>query len=165
MTQQQQDPIIKLYFDLIKKSAPDAFKAFYYGDPIRIPASFLPAVIGTRRMTQTTYGTSQEDEHSMQIVLTVVTDIRKDISDETQLVPGWNRLFDIVEGRDPTTLLLKTTSLLNMIRHGYALANNVWTDVRTATKVDYGLVSNKRAPGAWSIEAALTTTCTLVQIR
>lgn len=161
-----QDPVIKKYFDLIAANT-NAFKAYYYGDPIRIPVSNLPALCASRRMTNVSYTTNAEDEHSMQIVFTVVTDIRKEWSDDVTKVPGWDALFDLVEGRDPATMLLKPGSLLNIIRHNFDIdqAHQMWTDVRTPTKVDYGLVANKRMPGSWSIEAAITTTCTLVQIR
>lgn len=161
---QERDPILKLYADLIQKACP-TIKAIYYGDPIRIPASSLPALIVTRRMSNATYGTSAEDEHAMQMVFTLVTDVRRDISDDSLLSPGWTRLFDMVEGRDPTTLLLKTNSLLYVLRHNFAVANNLWTDVQGPTRVDYGLVANKREKESWSLEAAITTTCTLVQLR
>lgn len=165
--QQQVDPIIKKYFDLIKASNPDAFKGFYYGDPVRIPTSMMPALIGARRMTNVAPTTNAEDEHVMQLVFTVVTDIRKDISDETQLTPGWNTLYDLVEGRDPETLLLKPQSLMYILRHHISLddAHQLWTDIRTPTKVDFGLVANKRMQGGWSIEAAVTTNANLVQYR
>jgi hypothetical protein len=164
MAQQLVDPIIKLYFDLIAKNT-NAFKAFYYGDPIRIPASSLPAICCSRRMTGAKPEDSANDQHDMQLVFTVITDIRSDFSDDVTKVPGWAQLYDIVEGRDPATLLLKTTSLLNILRHNRDVANNVWTDMATPTRVDYGLVANKRQPGNWSIEAALTTTVSLVQLR
>jgi hypothetical protein len=161
---QKVDPIIKIYFDLIAANT-DVFKAFYYGDPIRIPMSSLPAICCSRRMTGAKPGDSANDQHDMQLVFTIVADIRKDWSDDVTKVPGWATLYDIVEGRDPATLLLKSTSLLNILRHNRDVANNVWTDMATATRVDYGLVANKRQPGAWSIEAALTTTVSLVQLR
>lgn len=160
----QKDPIIKLYFDLIEKNTP-VFKAYYYGDPIRVPSSSMPVICASRRMTTVSYGDNANDEHAMQIVFTIIADVRKDIADDKQMVPGWDMIFDIVEGRDPKTLLLKPDSLLSILRHNFGIANNLWTDVRTVTKVDYGLVANKRAPGSWSIEAAVTLTCTLVQLR
>lgn len=162
--EQQVDPIIKTYFDLIKANA-GSFRSYYYGDPVRIPASSLPALIGTRRATSTTWSDSANDEHTMELVFTVVIDIRPNISDDTTLVPGWNALFDLVEGRDPDTLLLKSQSLLNILRHNFAPANNLWTSMRTPTRVEYGLVANKRQPGQWSIEAAITTAASFIQLR
>lgn len=163
MPNQNIDPIIKKYFDLI---APlKVFKTFYYGDPIRIPQSNLPALIGTRRNTRTSWGDSQNDQHDMQLVFTVVVDVRKEISDDATLIPGWGTLYDLMEGRDPSTLLLKPNTLLYILRHNFAVANNLWTDMKTATGIEYGLVAGKRQVGQWSIEAALTTTCSLVQLR
>lgn len=160
------DPVIQKYFDIIKAANP-LFKGYYFGDPVRIPASMLPAIAGSRRGTQVTWGNNAEDEHYMQISFQVVTDIRKDISDETTLTPGWNTLFDLVEGRDPATMQLKPTSLLYILRHNFDIdqGHQMWTDVKTPTKVDYGLVANKRQQDGWSIEAVVTITCTLVQIR
>lgn len=159
----QFDQIIKLYFDIIKANT-DVFKGYYYGDPVNIPVSMTPAILGSRRMSQAMYGTNLEDEESMTLVFTVITDIRKDISDDKQLVPGWLSIYDIMEGRDPVTKNLKPTSLLYILRHNFGIANNMWTDVRTATRIDYGLVQNKRQPG-WSIEATVTVVCTIVQTR
>lgn len=160
------DPVIKKYFDLIKANT-DVFKQYYYGDPVRIPVSSLPVIIGTRKNTRTVKTTSAEDMHVFQLTFTVVTDVRKDFSDDVTIVPGWQSLYNIVEGRDPDTMLLNADSLLNIIRHndGIDTAHQMWTDMSTPTTVDYGLVANKRQPGTWSIEAAITTTCTLVQLR
>lgn len=168
--QQLKDPIIKLYFDLIKANTGDFFKAYYYGDPIRIPTSFLPCIIGTKRASSTKTFTNVEDQSDMTLVFTVVTDIRRDISDETQLVPGWSKIFDIMEGRDPNTFLLKPESLMSILRHNVDVGQNkqIWTDVSTPTKIDYGLVMNKRGgtvEASWSIEAALSTVVSMVQLR
>src|SRR6185437_12735251 len=111
------DPIIKKYFDLIKTKTGDTFKAFYYGDPIRIPMSSLPAIIGARRATRSTTFTNTEDAHKMTVVFTVVADVRADIQDDKTLVPGNSRIYDLMEGRDPGTLTLKDTSLLNILRN------------------------------------------------
>lgn len=161
------DPIIKKYFDLIQANAPGVFKGFYYGDPIRIPASMLPALVCARRQTQSTSFTNAEDEHNMQLVFTVVTDIRKDITDDTSFVPGLATLYDVIEGRDPTTFLLKSTSLMQILRHNVDLNAGIelWTDVSTATKVDYGMTLGKRKEDSWSLEGSITIVAKLVQLR
>ena len=161
-----EDPIIKKYFDLIQANT-KAFKGFYYGDPIMIPTSMTPALIGARRATRTKTFTNAEDQHSMTLIFTIVADVRPDIQDDKQLVAGNNRLYDLMEGRDPTTLLLKSTSLLAILRHNIDIdeAHQLWTDMSTPTQIDYGLVANKRAKPSWSIEGATTTVATLVQIR
>lgn len=166
MSTQQVDPILKKYRDVIEANT-KVFKVFYYGDPVKIPVSFMPALIIARRTTTTTTFTNVEDVHKMTLVFTIVTDIRKDISDETTLVPGTSSLYDIMEGRDPTTMLLKSESLLNILRHNIDIdqAHQMWTDAGSGSKIDYGLVMNKRAVESWSIEGSLTVVCSLVQLR
>jgi len=84
-----------------------------------------------------------------------------------QLVAGNQRLYDLMEGRDPETLALKPTSLLYILRHNADIdpAHDVWTDMATPTQIDYGLIANKRATPSWSIEGAITTVVSLVQSR
>jgi hypothetical protein len=139
----------------------------YYGDPIRIPTSKLPALIGARRMTATDMFTNAEDQHDMQIVFTVVTDIRKDIQDDTSFVPGISTLYDLIEGRDPVTLLLKPTSLMYVLRHNVDAfqGTQLYTDVSTPTKVDYGMTLNKRQEDTWALEGSITIDAKLIQLR
>jgi hypothetical protein len=161
------DPIIKKYFDIIKAATGDTFRAYYYGDPVRIPTSMTPAIIGARRATKTVTDTNAEDRHNMTLVFTVVADVRSDIQDDKTLVAGNQRIYDLIEGRDPATLQLKPTSLLYILRHNQAIdeSHQVWTDISTPSQVDYGLIANKRASPSWSIEGAITTTASLVQLR
>lgn len=160
------DPIITKYIDLIK-SKTNNFKVFYYGDPVRIPTSSLPAVIISRRQTQTSTLSSTEDQHKMALVFTVVTDVRNDIQDDKTLVPGNTSLYDFMEGRDPTTYQLKPECLLNILRNNVNIdpSHQIWTDIDGATKIDYGLVMNKRMPESWSIEGTITAVVSLVQTR
>lgn len=161
------DPILKKYVDLIKSKTGDTFKGVYYGDPIRLPVSRMPALIVTRRTSSSTPFTNTEDIHKMQLVFTIVADIRKDISDETTLVPGTGQLYDLMEGRDPNTYLLKPQSLLGILRQNVNIdqAHQIWTDIETGTKIEYGLLINKRQENSWSIEGALSAVVSIVQTR
>lgn len=164
--QQYSDPVIKKYADLIK-SKTSAFRAIYFGDPIRVPTSKLPALIIAKRSSGISYITNAEDRHDVQLVFTVITDLRKDISDDTSIVAGISTLYDLIEGRDPNTLVLKPESLLSILRHNVDLNQNVqlYTDVSVPTKVDYGMTMGKRMEDHWGIEGTLTITATLVQLR
>lgn len=166
MAPQNIDPIIQLYIDLVKKNT-NVFKAFYVGDPIRIPVSMMPCLIVARRMTTTEPYTNTEDIHNIQLVFTVVADIRKDISDETTLTPGNGTLYDIMEGRDPATYQLKPQSLLGILRKNVNVdrAHQIWTDIKSSTRIEYGLLINKRQENSWSIEGAITTQVAVVQTR
>lgn len=100
-------------------------------------------------------------------MLTIVTDIRKDISDEVAIVPGISSLYNLIEGRDEDTYELKPESILGIIRK-YAeidVAHNLRTDLDTETNTDYGMTHGKRQEGAWSIEGVITITANLIQLR
>lgn len=160
------DPIIQKYIDLIKANT-NVFKAFYVGDPIRVPVSRMPCLIVAKNMTSTEPFSNTEDIHTIQLVFTVVADVRKDISDETTLTPGNSSMYDIMEGRDPSTYQLKPQSLLGILRKNVNVdrAHQIWTDIKSATKIEYGLLINKRQENSWSIEGAITVQVSVVQTR
>ena len=159
------DPILKKYADLIKANT-GAFKEFYYGDPIRIPASSLPVLILAKIDTRVANLTNAEDKHDIRISLTAVTDIRTSIQEDKTMVAGVNMLYNLMEGRN-ADYTLKQDSLLNILRHSVELdiANNLRTDISTMTRVDYGITMGKRAPDAWSTEGTLELTASFTQIR
>lgn len=161
------DPVISAYIALIKQYTGTTIKRFYQGDPIRVPVSAMPAMIISKRMTETRSTTNAEDFHKVTLVITVISDIRQDISMDSALVPGMATLYDIMEGRDPTTLKLKTSSLLSIIRHNVDVNAQLqlFTDVDTPTKIDYALTLGKRGEDSFGIEATLTTVCTCIQVR
>ena len=59
-----EDPIIAKYIDTIKAGT-SAFKVFYFGDPIRIPASELPCLIVAKVDTRVSNMTNEEDMHQI----------------------------------------------------------------------------------------------------
>lgn len=168
------DPIMKRYADLIT-GATKHFKSVYYGDPIRIPNSSLPALIIAKSNTKVGNMTNVEDQHAVKLSFTVVTDIRDTITDDKTMVPGVNALYNIMEGRNPVTTdptqpasySLKADSLLYILRHNVELdtANNLRTDLSTMSMVDYGLTMGKRKQDAWAIEGMIDIIVNFSQIR
>lgn len=163
---QYKDPVITKFIDLIK-SKNDIYKKFYYGDPIRVPVSAMPAMIISKVASEATEFSNAEDEHNMKITFTVVTDIRKDISDDTSMAPGTNMLYYLLEGRDPTTLDLVPECLLNILRHNVDLyqGNKLYTDVGTKTGVSYAITIGKRQEDMFGIEGSITIIAKHVQLR
>lgn len=146
------DPIIAKYLDLVKTST-GAFKAFYQGDPIRVPASNWPCLIISKRETRVGPLTNAEDEHGIALIATVLVDVRKDLSDDKSIVAGIGSLYDIVEGRN-ADYTLKSNSLLGILREHIDVDTNLRTDLSTITRVDYG-TTRQREPESWSIEAEI----------
>lgn len=160
------DPIMKKYGDLITANTTN-FKRIYYGDPVRIGNSELPALVIVKSSTQVANSSNMVDKHNVRLILTVITDVRNTISDDRDLVPGVNSLYNIIEGRSADDYTLKSESLLGILRHNVTLdaGKNLHTDIDSVTEVEYGMTMGKREPGAWSIEGTVTLTANFYQNR
>ena len=162
------DPIIKKYMELITGIVGEGFfKYLYYGDPIKIPASNLPALIISKDETRVGNITNTEDEHLIALILTVVTDIRADINDDKAIAPGISSLYDIIEGREEATLKLKEKSIMHILRNNVDVDTTLGlrTDLGSITRADYGLTVGKREQESWAIEAQVEFIAHFTQIR
>lgn len=162
------DPIIATYIDLLKAHN-GALKSYFQGDPLRIAASDLPCCIVSKTNTAVGPLNNAEDEHSIGLRITVITDVRQDLSSDESLakaVEGVRTLYDLMEGRNED-YTLKATSILGILRGNINLdvARNLRTDLSTITRVDYGTALRDRDPGSYSIEARLDFTCHFLQTR
>src|SRR3954447_15622653 len=113
---QYQDPILEKYIRLIQASTGTTFKAFYQGDPLKIPASLLPCIVIAKQQTEARPLSNAEDEHTIGLTLTVVSDIRSDLSTAESfdfVVKGISTLYDLVEGREDD-YSLKDASILGI---------------------------------------------------
>lgn len=162
------DPVIQKYIDLIKANT-GVFAVFYQGEPIRISVSHLPCCIISKRETLAAPHTNAEDVHSIGITLTVITDLRKELSTENSAasaVAGIANLYDIVEGRN-ADYTLKRTSILDILRSNPVVdaTYGLRTDLGTITRVDYGQTLRDRAQEEWSIEAQVNFVAHFTQNR
>lgn len=167
MAEVYSDPIIKKYIELIKAAMPGVFKYAYQGDPILVPKSNVPALIISKAQTRVGAMTNAEDEHEIRLVLTVITDIRDEIHDDKQIVPGVAQLYDIMEGRDAVTYALKTDTILDILRSNILIDStyNLRTDLGSITTVDYGLTLGKRDKDATAVEGQVQFAATFSQVR
>lgn len=161
------DPIIKKYKDLIEANMPGVFKGFYQGDPFRVPKSMIPALVISKSQTNVGPLTNAEDDHQIGMTITVITDVRDERNDETEVVPGIAQLYDIIEGRETTTYKLKAQSILNILRTNQIVdaAYNLRTDLRSITRADYGLTVGKRSADGFATEGTVDFICTYSQVR
>ena len=159
------DPIINKIFDIIDASDGGAIKSYFYGDPLVIGKSDLPALIGTKDVTEISDETNAEDSHKIRIVLTLVIDIRDYVGDAiVNVEAGDQKLYDIMEGRN-ADYTLKTTSIVDILRKSASLANNLDIDMNIPMNIDYGFTFGKRGEKSWSYEANLTITLFFHQLR
>lgn len=165
-----EDSIIKKYTALIASKCDGRIKYFYQGDPIKIPNSNLPCCIISKSQTRVAAETNAEDAHEISLSITIVTDTRSDLStneDVSHVAPGIASLYDIVEGRDADTYKLKPTSILGILRNNQLMdsANNLRTDLRSVTRIDYGEAIRQRNPEIYSIEARVEIVVNFIQVR
>lgn len=163
------DPIIGKYLALIKENVP-LIKAYYQGAPTRTAASDYPALVISKLGTRAEPITNSEDRHRVALRFTVIVDIRNDLSTEendAKIVEGVSTLYELVEGRNPADLTLKADSLLGVLRHHLLVdsANELRTDLDTATEVDYGEAQDGRDPSKWRIEARVDIVAHYMQAR
>lgn len=158
------DPVLEKYKALIKANSP-AFRMFYQGDPKAIPVSGMPAIILEHEETRAGATTNVEDQHDMQIRLTAIVDVRRELHEPSDgVVPGYATLYDLVEGRN-SDFSLKSTSLLDILRSNILIDSvyNLVTDIGTTTRVSY--TEGQRGENLWTVEAVLTFTCSAIQMR
>lgn len=162
------DPIINKYIEIISANN-GVFKAYYHGDPVKIPMSNLPCVIIAKSQTRAAQMTNSQDGHEVGITITVVTDIRSDLSTQDNIdlvVPGLSKLYELVEGRNED-YTLKDDCILGILRKNQLLdaANNLRTDLTSVTRIDYGENMRQRNPEEWSIEARIEIVANFIQFR
>lgn len=161
------DPILKKYEDLITAAMPGVFSFIYHGDPVRIPATNLPALIISKVRTSVQPLTNSEDTHQIGIVITVVTDVREEKNEDQTITPGIAKLYDIIEGREESTYILKNNCILNILRTNIVVdaAYNLRTDLGTVTQADYGVTLGKRTSEGYAVEGQVEFLATYSQIR
>jgi hypothetical protein len=162
------DPIIEKYISLIKTQN-GTIKTYYQGEPLRIANSLLPCCIVSKTNTNVSPINNADDEHNVGLRITVITDVRQDLSTEEsqqKIVEGVSALYDIMEGREDE-YTLKNTAILNILRHNINvdIQNNLRTDLSSMTRVDYGTTLRDRAREEWTVEARLDFTANFLQAR
>jgi hypothetical protein len=162
------DPVIRKYTELLKANT-GSIKAFYEGEPLRVPTSNLPCAIISKRETRVGPLSNAEDEHGIGMSITIIADVRKDLTTEEgaqNAVAGVATLYDIIEGRNDD-YTLKDDCILGILRSNILVdaTYGLRTDLGSITRVDYGTTLRDRAPEEWSIEARIDFVASFHQTR
>lgn len=163
------DPIIQAYLDLIKANCNGRITHFYHGEPITVPSVNLPCVIISKQETRAGHITNKEDEHGIAMTLTLIADVRSDLSTQENrdaVAAGVTTLYELIEGRNDD-FTLQDHCILNILRHN-SLVNSAFglrTDLSSMTRVDYGQTLRDRAADSWTIEAKVDFVAQFIQVR
>lgn len=149
------DPIITTIIGLFNSYGPPELKnRYFYGDPLQVPKSQLPAVFITKDGTDISNLTNAEDQAAISLVANVVLDLSRDFNQAFDNIASSNAMYDFMEGRD-VNYELKPTSLCYILRKYQSLANNLWINPEQPLRPDYGIGVEKRGPGIFTVEGVI----------
>lgn len=159
------DPILDKLETLINANDGGAIKTFIKGDLVVVPKADLPALLLVKESTEVGNESNAEDYHKMNIVLTLIVDVRDYFEDTPRNVHvGDQKMNDVFEGRN-SNFTLKTTAIIDILRKNANLTNNAHIDMEAPMNVSYDFTIGKRGPRTWSQEANLTISVYYTQLR
>ncbi|MCK4454525.1 hypothetical protein KAU51_04285 [Candidatus Parcubacteria bacterium] len=149
------DPIVQKYLDLIEDNRSD-IKKFFNGIVTKVAASECPCIMIGIENVEVGDFSNVEDEHEVNLILTLVTDIRKNFADTVRIDSGISKVVEMLTGRGDD-YKLETKSILNILRNNVNIdtTNNLRTDIGTITAVTPNEVAIGRIPEYWSTEGTI----------
>lgn len=157
------DSVITKLIEALEAAGPEELVGRYrYGDVLLPPKEELPICAVIKDNTVVSPASNMEDEHQMQLVLNILYDWSRDLSQSFDLTAGSNSLYDYIEGRDDS-YQLKEKTLLRVLRSKVKLDNNLFLALgqNQRVEIDYGMGIEKRGSGIFSIEAMVRFTARL----
>ena len=162
------DPILSAYEKLIRNRC-KAIKTFYQGEPVGAPTTNLPFCSIAKIATRVGPVDNAEDGHELHLRISVVTDLRKDLSTQESrdaVAAGVSTLYDILEGRNPDGTL-KDTCILDILRSNLLVPVDfqLRTDLGSITEVNYGFTLKDRNAETWLVEGNIDFVANFIQVR
>lgn len=151
------DPFITKLIEKFNAEGPEELRHKYkYGDVLIVPKDELPIVTIAKQNLSVGDASNYEDDHVVGIIMNVLYDYTKDLTQDYDIVAGVNSLYGWCEGRGSDYQLLPKT-LLAVLRKYQVLDKNVWISIGPSetTRVDYGIGRERRGQGIFSVEAAI----------
>ncbi len=159
------DPIVKKYLDLIEANRSDV-KKYFNGIVTRVAASECPCIMIGIDNVEVSDFSNVEDEHRVNLILTLVTDIRDNFADTVRIDNGISKVVEMLVGRGDD-YQLEEKSILNILRNNVSIdvTNNLRTDIGTVTAVTPKEVAIGRIPDYWSAEGSIKFQAHFIQER
>lgn len=151
------DPILVKIRDILNQDGPKKLKdRYYFGDPIAVNVSNLPACFISFDRQQISNADNSHLESNMSVVFNVVYDHKRDLMQAFDNIESHMSVVDIIEGRhdekDPNPYAIRKDTILGALRLHEDLGNNLWIDVGTTSDAEYGVGVGKRGPGIYTAE-------------
>jgi len=117
--------IIDTIINLLKTQFKDYFHAYYFGDPIMIPAEEMPCVVVYKKSGAVGFGYTGSDENTEEIIIQVVTNKKDEIGNPAKEYTAHRKLMELIEGRDATTGEYLANSIMGVIRKNTTFGNTI----------------------------------------
>lgn len=150
------DPIIQKLIDVLEEFGPPELKGRYYHGDVLVPAkSDLPMVSISRDRTRITQASDLEDDNIMPLVINVLYDYTRDLTNDWNVQAGITSLWRLMEQRNPDNFGLMEGTIAHVLRQKQQLGPKLWLAVgpNEVLDIDYGLGIERRGPGIFSVEA------------
>ena len=149
------DPILTKLRDVLNESGPKELKnRYYFGDPIMVNVSELPACFISIDQQTIENITNAELETRVYVVLNVVYDHKRDLMQALDNIEGHMSIVNLIGGRNDDYSIRKD-SILGCLRAHEDLDAKLWIDVGSLSTADYGVGIEKRGPGIYTAEGVL----------
>lgn len=149
------DPVLLKLRDVLNQYGPKQLKnRYYFGDPLIVNASELPACFMSIDSQTVDNVTNAELETRIFVVLNVVYDHRRDLMQALDNIESHMSIVDLIGGRNED-YSLKADSILGCLRAHEDLDTKLWIDVGSLSTADYGVGVEKRGPGIYTAEGII----------
>lgn len=152
------DPILQKLIDTLEAEGPSELIGHYkQGDVIAVSKEELPVVTVTKDSTRMGAASNQEDDQLLPIVINVIYDFMRDLTQSSDLEVGMTTLYGYCEGRSEEDYNLLPSSIAYVLRSHPKLDNNLYISVgpNEELSINYGMGVERRGKGIFSVEAVL----------
>lgn len=119
-----QETIIDTLIRILKENQHFAFfRAFYYGDPIKIPSSNLPCIIIEPVETEAAADATGLDSLQQVVEIKLAYDKKNDFGKAPNEVYGVRKLQEFAEGLDPASNIYDDKTIVGILRKNFTLGN------------------------------------------
>lgn len=153
------DTVVDTLIELFKENlGTSLFKQYFFGDPVAVPQSMLPAIAIDLNRTSYELGPSYHDEVTHEVTIQLLFNKKDDFGKPEGEVGVMRDLQNAVQARDETTGEFLPTSILGILRKNLTMGNLM---IESVPSVEFGIVP--RPSEVVTAEAHITVTITELQ--
>ena len=164
MAKYPRDPIVTKIIALFNASGPARLKnRYFYGDPLLVPKSQLPAVFISKDGTSIGNEDVATDRSELRYAINVVEDLTRDFNQAFDSIGATSLVEDYLEGLTDD-YDLKPTSLAYILRKNQSIGPHLYINIEVPLELDYGVTIGKRGDGLYTVEGVLKFEVTALQM-